>query len=996
MVAKGAAVVAHEEHLGAYLEAALDCVVMADASGRVVEFNPAAERTFGYTRDEALGRTLAELIVAPSLRELHGKAFARFVETREKRLFGRRLELTGMRADGSEFPVELALSCVESDPLLVCGALRDLTDVKRTEGDLRTLADDQAALRRVATLVADEAAPDVMFASVAEEIARLLMADRCAIGRFEADDSMTVVAYWSNEEPKLPVGTQIDLQGDGVTAAVRESRRPILIDDHEAFSGPLIDYARTLGSLPRSTVAAPIFVEGRVWGSIFASTMVVEIAEGTESRVVDFAELAATAIANSEARRELEQVATEQRALRRAATLIASGASPSEVFAAITTLASELFEVPFASLLRYARDETATMIAGCAACSGFVGQTWTVPGDDPGIVRTVVGSRRPARIEDHSGVHGPLGEAARSLGIGSVVGVPVIVDGSVWGVLAVGAAQDGPPLPADAGDRLVGFTELVTTTLIDAETRNSLRRLADEQAALRRVATLAARESSPVEVFEAVAEEAARVLEVDAVAMLRFEPDETATLVAQSQTPWEPPPLGTCLTLEGENIIASVHRTGQAARMDDWESATGAVAAMANVLGVRSAVASPILVGGRLWGTMVAATNQSNPLPADTESRIVEFTELLATAISNAESRAALIVSRARIVAAGDEARRRIERNLHDGTQQRLIGLGLDLQAARARIPEELVDAHSDLERIGDDVEAVLEDVRELSHGLHPALLSQAGLGSSVRALARKSPIPVKLNVSVSERPSESIETAVYYAISEALANASKHAHASEISVALGTSGSGIRATIEDDGVGGAEASAGSGLVGLIDRVDALGGRFALDSPPGHGTKIAIELPLTAPRLDDGARLVERSDGHEADLSEVADAETLRAAIAASADALYIVDAQGRIRFLNPAALRILAYGDERQLLGRNSHDTIHYLRRDGTSYPAAECPLLRPRLGGETVRVDEDWFVRQDGSLVPVAYSSAPVPLAEGRGAVVSFRQRPAQESVG
>jgi PAS domain S-box-containing protein len=994
LVTRGATqIVARSEGLRAYLDAALDCVIMADASGCVVEFNPAAERTFGYSRDEALGRTLAELIVPPSLCELHSKAFARFVETREKRLFGRRLELTGMRSDGSEFPVELALSCVESDPLLVCGALRDLTDDKRAEGDLRTLADEQAALRRVATLVADEATPGVIFASVAEEIARMLMADRCAIGRFEADGSMTVVAYWSNEEPKVPVGTQIGLQGDGVTAAVRESRRPILIDDHEAFSGPLIDYARTLGSLPRSTVAAPIFVEGRVWGLIFASTMTVEIAEGTESRVVDFAELVASAIANTEARRELERVAAEQQALRRAATLVASGASPMEVFSAITTFASELFEVPFASLLRFGPDETATMVAGCAACSGFVGQTWTVPGDDPGIVRTVVGSRRPARIEDHSGVHGPLGEAARSLGIGSVVGVPVVVDGSVWGVLAVGAAQDGPPLPADASDRLVGFTELVTTTLINAETRDSLRRLADEQAALRRVATLAARESSSVEVLEAVAEEAARVLEVDAIGMLRFELDETATLVAQSETPWDPLPVGTSFTLEGENIIASVHRTGQAARMDNWDSATGSVATMANVLGVRSAVASPILVEGRLWGTMVAATNQGEPLPADTESRTVEFTELLATAISNAESREALIVSRVRIVAAGDEARRRIERNLHDGTQQRLIGLGLDLQAARARIPEELIDAHSDLERIGDDLEAVLEDVRELSHGLHPALLSRAGLGPSVRELARKSPIPLELNVSVSERPSESIETAVYYVISEALANVVKHAHASEISVALRTSGSGIRATIEDDGVGGAEASAGSGLIGLIDRVEALGGRFALDSPPGDGTRISIEMPLTAEPIGDVARLPggRRSTADAGppppELSQPVDA-ALHAAIAASADALYIVDAQGRIRFLNPAALRTLGYEDERQLLGRPSHDTIHYLRRDGTPFPAVECPLLRPRLNGESVRVEEDWFVRQDGSLVAVSYSSAPVALPDGRWAVVSFRE--------
>jgi PAS domain S-box-containing protein len=648
------------EGLRAYLDAALDCVIMADASGRVVEFNPAAERTFGYSRDDALGRPLAELIVPPSLRELHSKAFSRFVETHENRLFGRRLELTGMRADGSEFPVELALGKVTGEPLLICGAVRDLTEAKRTEGDLR--------------------------------------------------------------------------------------------------------------------------------------------------------------------------------------------------------------------------------------------------------------------------------------------------------------------------------------------------RLAEEQAALRRVATLAARESSPAEVLEAVAEEAARVLEVDAIGMLRFEPNEAATLVAQSETPWDPPPLGTCFTLEGENIIASVHRTGQAARMDDWESATGSVAAMANALGVRSAVASPVVVEGRLWGTMVAATNQSKPLPADTESRIVEFTELLATAISNAESREALIASRARIVAAGDEARRRIERNLHDGTQQRLVALGLDVEIVRDSIPADQQDVRSDLERIRHDLEAVLEDVRELSHGLHPAMLSQSGLGPSLRALARRSPIPVKLDVSVSERPSESTENAVYYVISEALANAAKHARASEVVVLLMNSGSEIRAIIEDDGSGGAEASAGSGLVGLIDRVEALGGRFALESPPGHGTRISIEMPLTTEPTGGVASATGQTRSAPSDgsatppvLSQPADVGTVHAAVAASADALYIVDPRGRIRFLNRAALRILGYEDERQLLGRPSHDTIHYLRPDGTPFPAAECPLLRPRLSGETVRVDDDWFVRQDGSLVAVSYSSAPVALEDGRGAVVSFRpQRP------
>jgi PAS domain S-box-containing protein len=829
--------VAQSEGLRAYLDAALDCVIIADASGCVVEFNPAAERTFGYTRDEALGRTLAELIVPPSLRELHSKAFARFLETREQRLFGRRLELTGMRADGTEFPVELALGQVTGEPLLICGAVRDLTDAKRAEADLRKLADEQAALRRVAMLVADEAAPDVIFASVAEEIARILMADRCAIGRFEADDSMTVVAYWTNEEARVPVGTRIGLQGDGVTAAVRESRRPILIDDHEAFSGPLVDYARTLGSLPRSTVAAPVFVEGRVWGSIFASTMAVEIADGTESRVVDFAELVATTIANAKSRAELaasearaRALANEQAALRRVATLVAQGASPEELFSAVALEVAGVIDIPVVGVSRYEADGTFTILGIAGETNFTFGSRWPV--EEEGIAGMIRATGRPSRRDDYTSMPGPLGDALREDLMVSTLGVPIVVEGSIWGF-------------------------------------------------------------------------------------------------------------------------------------------------------------------------MIAAAKPGRPIPTDTEERLARFTELVATAVSNATTRSELIASRARIVAAGDEARRRIERNLHDGTQQRLVALGLDVETLRDSIPADQQDARSSLERIRQELEAVLEDVRELSHGLHPALLSQAGLGPSLRALARRSPIPVKLDVSVSERPSESIETAVYYVISETLANAAKHACASEVSVVLTTSGSKIRAVIEDDGRGGAEVSAGSGLVGLIDRIEALGGRLALDSPPGRGTRISIEMPLTAQPIGDVARVPARrrstpDDGPPPlpELSQPVDAATLHAAVAASADALYIVDPRGRIQFVNPAALRILGYEDERQLLRRSSHDTIHYLRPDGTPFPAAECPLLRPRVTGETVRVDDDWFVRQDGSLVGVSYSSAPIELPDGRGAVVAFRDRPGYDS--
>jgi signal transduction histidine kinase len=890
--------------------------------------------------------------------------------------------------------------------------------VKRHEEDLLALADEQAALRRIATLLADEAAPAVIFASVAEEIARILIADRCAIGRFAGDDAMTVVAYWSNEEPKVPVGTRIDLQGDGITAAVRESRRPILIHDHEAFSGPLIDYARRLGSLPRSTVVAPIFVEGRVWGSIFASTMAVEISEGTESRLVDFAELVATAIANADARRELEQVAAEQRALRRAATMVAAGAPPMEVFAAITTSASELFEVPFASLLRYGPDEKATMIAGCAACSGFVGQTWTVPGDDPGIVRTVVASRLPARIEDHSRVQGPLGEAARSLGIGSVVGVPVIVDESVWGVLAVGAPEDGPVLPVDAADRLVGFTELVTTTLINAETRDSLRRLADEQAALRRVATLAAAGVEPAELFSAVSEEVARLFEADGAGVGRYEEDgyvvnvgtseslrsipvgsrqridesllandvfrtgratrkdlrvddvgdasaygkmsrqvltmginctvaapivvegelwglvtvssshstlppdtekrlesfselvataianaesrtelaaseararelaneqaalrRVATLVAQGASPDE---LFSAVACEVAGIIdipvVGVHRyeadgtftmlgvagetnltvgsrwpvteeglagmilaTGRPARKDDDTSVPGPVGAALGHDLIVWTVGVPIVVEGSIWGFMVAAAEPGRPIPNDTEAQLARFTELVATAVSNATTRTELLTSRARVVSAADETRRRLERDLHDGIQQWLVALALKARKAAAAGESPV----QELSGLADALVAVTDELREISRGIHPAILSDSGLDDALAALARRCAIRVDLDVSFLGRYDPTLEATMYYVAAESITNAVKHSQASTVAVRGGLRGDTLELEVKDDGVGGADSGRGTGLIGLKDRVETLSGSISFASPAGAGTTIRVRLPIS-------------------------------------------------------------------------------------------------------------------------------------------------------
>jgi signal transduction histidine kinase len=420
----------------------------------------------------------------------------------------------------------------------------------------------------------------------------------------------------------------------------------------------------------------------------------------------------------------------------------------------------------------------------------------------------------------------------------SQVACPIIVEGSVWGVVTLNASEE---LPVDTERRLEEFTELVTTAIANAEARVALRTAADEQGALRRVATLVAASAAPSDVFAAVTEEIALVLAADATLLCRAEPDGAAVVVGS----WgdTTPPRGTRIPQGGRNLTTIVLDTGRPARIESYAEATGDASEVARSHGLRSAVGAPILAEGRLWGLVIAGTTGDEPLPPSAEEHLAGFSELVATAISNAAARGELIASRARIVAAGDEARRRIERNLHDGTQQRLIALGMDLQSARAAIPTDQRDAQSALVDVQHDLEAILVDLRELSHGLHPPLLSRLGLGPSLRALARRSPIPVHLNIDLPERPAPSLETAVYYVVSEALTNAIKHSHASKISITI-TSGEKVRASIVDDGVGDADPRAGSGLTGLVDRVDALGGRFALDSPPRGGTRISIELPV--------------------------------------------------------------------------------------------------------------------------------------------------------
>jgi signal transduction histidine kinase len=294
------------------------------------------------------------------------------------------------------------------------------------------------------------------------------------------------------------------------------------------------------------------------------------------------------------------------------------------------------------------------------------------------------------------------------------------------------------------------------------------------------------------------------------------------------------------------DLASTIARTNRPVRIDDYHGVPGRIAAFVrDELGIRSSLGSPIIVEGRLWGALFVHSKRTDqPLTPDAESRLTGFTELVATAIANADAHAALAASRARIVAAADESRRRIERDLHDGTQQRLVSLMLELRLSEGAEPSDVGELKAQLARTAQSLDAVLEELREISRGIHPAVLSSGGLGPAIRTLARRSAVPVELDLRSERRLPEPVEVAAYYLVSEALANAAKHAHASVVRVELDAHDSILRVAIRDDGIGGADSEQGSGLAGLGDRIEALGGTLEVTSPLDNGTTVLVEVPV--------------------------------------------------------------------------------------------------------------------------------------------------------
>jgi GAF domain-containing protein len=714
----------------------------------------------------------------------------------------------------------------------------------RTE--LREFAEEQAALRRVATLVAGGASPEEVFGAVAEEVARLLGTVQTNMVRYDPDGVATTVAVHGKvgDAAAVSVGDRYRLGGRNATTLVFETGRPARIDDYSGAWGAV---GRAAGY--RSSVGVPINVEGRLWGVIgVASTRDEPLPADIEARLAGFTELAATAVANAQARTELRGFAEEQAALRRVATLVARAAPPEEIFTAVPEEAGRLLNVDYTVVSRYDADGLVTVVGGWARTNPgrplAIGLRLKPEGRN--IHALVFQTGQPTRIDDYGTASGAFADVARDWQYRSSVGVPISVEGRLWGVMIAGSREES--LPADTEARLAGFTELVATAIADAQARVEVRGFAEEQAALRRVATLVARAAPPEEVFGAVAEEVGRLLGMDFTVMSRYDPAGAATVVgvwARSGTA-RVGPVGRRMRFGGRNVHTLVFQTGRPERIDDYANASGDAADAAREWGFRSAVGVPISVEDRLWGVMSVASTREEPLSADLKGRLVAFTELIVTALVNAEAQAALNASRARIVAAADRTRRRIERDLHDGAQQRLVSLALHLRQTQEAAPGAGDLAGRLAGHVG-EVTEVMEELREIARGIHPAILTEGGLRPALEALARRSAVPVSLDMNVAERLPEPVEIAAYYAVAEALTNTAKHAHASGADVEVAAREGGLRICVRDDGRGGADFAGGSGLAGIKDRMEALGGRIWLQSPPGAGTAVQIVIPLSGP-----------------------------------------------------------------------------------------------------------------------------------------------------
>ena len=441
---------------------------------------------------------------------------------------------------------------------------------------------------------------------------------------------------------------------------------------------------------------------------------------------------------------------------------------------------------------------------------------------------------------------------------GASAAVLVVCSITVWNT----AQNDGPFVRESLTDSLLAtqlfiaisaLTSLVLAAVTAertgaaralARSEASQRALADEQAALRRVATLVASGAPPSGLFEQVTEEVARLLGMPGASLMRYDGARTATVVgAWSEDDKPSLPVGSTIDLDGDTVVAKVLRSGKPQRVERYEDARGTLAEQLQRSGYRAAVAAPVTVAGDLWGALAAATRSDDPLPRNLETRLSDFADLVAQRLANADAHQQLAASRARIVEVGDAERRRLERNLHDGAQQRLVSLALDLRMVDVMLEKDSAAAHERLTAAQDQLANALAELRELARGIHPAILTDRGLGAALEGLVARAPVPVEITDLPEERLAAPVEAAAYYVVAEAITNVAKYAQASNVTVSVRRSNGRATVVVADDGIGGADPALGTGLRGLADRLEALDGHLLVESPTARGTCISAEIP---------------------------------------------------------------------------------------------------------------------------------------------------------
>jgi signal transduction histidine kinase/CheY-like chemotaxis protein len=688
-------------------------------------------------------------------------------------------------------------------------------------------------------VVTHDAILNAVFTAIAYETSRLIGVEAVSLIRYDAEmASFTRLIGTENETSVNRGGTEFSMDECPEGTLVLETGNPSRLEKTGGMLGTLPLRPGVEGS--RDVVAAPITINGRLWGLVAAYGRANQsLPIDCEFQLAEYTSLMSLAIANAEARDEYHSLADQQAALRRVATIVAQGADPHAVFTAVSIEASRLLGVNAVSMMRYDSDtKMLTKLFGTHGERSPVRDGVTFPLADSPEAQLVVETGDPSRVEDWSKIPGPKAAQHRAEGFGQSMAAPVIIDGEIWGFIAA-YTEANQTFPIGCEQRLAEFTNLMAMAISNAQTREDLRMLAEQQgAALRRVATLVGQQAPSRAIFDAVAGEASRALNVNRVDVCRCYEDGTVALIGS---------IGGSRDQLGASIDFPSITMDAAARVLETRSATVHFGSDTSCEGNEGgAVAAPINVDGELWGVIVALLD--HPAPQGMEVRLADFTHLVANSISNVHARDKLIESRARIVNAGDETRRQIERNVHDGIQQRILAIAFELRTmceGHSHSPAVLIG----LEQVIQDLEVVLDEIRVFSHGLHPASLSRLGLGQAIRGIARRSPISVEIDLKHDRRLPDAIEIAIYYLVSEVIANAAKHSGATRISVEIDIGAPLAKVLISDNGIGGARVSAGTGLIGLIDRVEALGGRLTLQSPPGKGTTVVAYLPTKPTNL---------------------------------------------------------------------------------------------------------------------------------------------------